>query len=564
MTISAALNSANSSLRAIQTQLAVASSNIANADDTSYTKKYATQAPTIAAGAGTGVDITAIINKVDANLVRSIVDAASGNASAQTMADYLQQLSDSLGSLSSTESGDTLATLLSSLESTLDELATTPESVTLKSQAVTDLEDGLASLLSTSNDVQTLRADADSAIGNAVTTVNDALHDIDELNKSIVAATAAGTSTADLEDQRTAALITVSEQLDVNYYIDGTGAMNVHTSSGQVLVGSTVHELSFDTTSSINANTTYPGTLSGITVNGHDITQSLRSGEISALVTLRDTTLTGVQSDLDAMAVSLRDTLNTISNQGSAAPPPNSLTGTEQVAAADLLSATGTLRVAVTDADGAVTATQDFNLSTYATVNAMLTALNGAGLGMTASIDIDGHLLLKATSATGGVAVAGGTIGTENFSGYFGLNDMVVGDGADNIAVKTTLSADTSTFPIGTMSTSGTLALGDTAVTSGSGALAEAMADAMRTADLSAAAGTIVANVGSALSSATSRATSAETSLTALTDSFSSQYGVNVDEETARISELQNAYAASAQVLSSAQEMFDALLNAVR
>ncbi|WP_096704955.1 flagellar basal body rod C-terminal domain-containing protein [Magnetospirillum sp. 15-1] len=52
--------------------------------------------------------------------------------------------------------------------------------------------------------------------------------------------------------------------------------------------------------------------------------------------------------------------------------------------------------------------------------------------------------------------------------------------------------------------------------------------------------------------------------MTSLTDSFSSQYGVNIDEETARISELENAYAASAQVLSTVKDMFDSLLEAVR
>lgn len=563
MTLSAALGSATSSLRAIQTQLAVSASNIANADDVTYTKKTANQSSVVTSGVGTGVTITAISSAVDANLVRSIVDATSVNASAQTLADYLQSLSDALGTLSSDDSGDTLATSLTSLETALEELATTPESASLKSEVVTDLEDSLVDLRDASDQVQSLRENADADIASAVTTVNDALHEIDDLNHAITTAKAAGQSTADLEDQRNAALQTVAEQIGINYYTDSNGSMSVYTDSGQVLVGSQVHELSFTASGDVTASDSYPATLSGISVDGVDITTSVRTGNISALIQLRDETLPAVQTDLDALATSIKDTLNAISNEGSAAPPPNSLTGTEEVTSGDALSASGTLRIAVTDADGNITATDDFDLSSYATVGDMLAALNSAGLGMTASIDSDGHLLLQADDSTGGVAVAGGTIGTENFSGYFGLNDLVVGDSASDIAINDVYSKDPSLFPTGSLSTSGTLAVGDEAVSSGSGTLAQAMADAILESDFSGTAAEIVSTVGSMLGSATTTATSRETSLSTLLATFSSQYGVNVDEETAMISELQNAYAASAQVLTAVQSMFDDLLNAV-
>ncbi|MCR6632563.1 MAG: flagellar hook-associated protein FlgK [Magnetospirillum sp.] len=550
-------------MRALQTRMAVATNNIANADNVNYTAKSANQATRINGGVGTGVDVIGIGSNVDANLVRSIVGATSTNAAAQTFLDYIQALSNSLGSLSSDGAGDTLATHLSSLESTLDELATTPESATLKGQAVTDLEDAAATLRASSDEVQTLRGNADDAIADAVDTVNDALHQIDALNESIARAQAAGKSTADLEDQRNAALQTVAEQLDISYFTDSTGAMKVYTASGQVLVGAEVHELSFTAAGTVNAGSTYPGTLSGITVNGQDITKSIGSGNIAALATLRDTTLPEVQGELDDLAASLRDTINAIANQGSAAPPPNTLTGSESFAATDSLSASGTLRVAVTDADGKVVSTQDIPLAGYATVGDLVADLDAIP-GLSASLDADGHLVLAADSAANGVAVAGGTIGGENFSGTFGLNDVLVGSGASDLTVKADLAANSTRFPVGAMSTSGTLAAGDVAVSTGSGTLAQSMADAMRKADLADAAGDLVGKVGSALSSAKTYAGSAETGLTTLIDSFSSKYGVNVDEETALISQLENSYSASAQVISAVKAMFEDLLQAVR
>lgn len=556
MSLTDALGSATSSLRAIQTQLSVASNNIANASEANYTAKTATQAAQVLGGTGTGVDITGIVSKVDANLIRSIVEAASGKAGTATTQDYLQKLSDTLGSLSSDGSGDTLATQLSTLESTLDELATTPESTTLKGQAVTAIDDTFTSLRTTAEDLQSLRKNADSAMADAVTSVNDALHQIDQLNQDIVRNQAAGKSTADLEDQRNTALQTVAEQLNVNYYTDSTGALNVYTATGQVLVGAQVHELSFTATGTVNASTTYPGGLSGVAVNGQDITKSLGTGTLAALEAMRDTSLPRVQSQLDSLATGLRDTLNSISNQGSAAPPPNTLTGTQSFSATDALSASGTLRVAVTDSFGAAVSSQDLTLSSYATVGDLVTALNGVS-GLSASLDTGGHLVLAATASSDGVAVAGGGI-----SAKFGLNDVVTGSSAADMSVNATLTA--ATFPLGQMSTSGTLAVGDTAISVGSGTQAQSMADALRSADYSTSAGTVVSSVATQLSSAKTRASSAETTLNTLTDSFSSQYGVNVDEETARISELQNSYSASAQVLSAVKAMFDDLLTAVR
>ncbi|MBV5336127.1 hypothetical protein JZU48_03845 [bacterium] len=67
--------------------------------------------------------------------------------------------------------------------------------------------------------------------------------------------------------------------------------------------------------------------------------------------------------------------------------------------------------------------------------------------------------------------------------------------------------------------------------------------------------------------------TAADKASTALTDdedyaeslesSFSSQSGVNVDEETAAITALESAYKAAALVLQTMQEMFDTAVNMV-
>lgn len=558
MSLSLALGSATSSLRSIQAQLAVASSNIANADTEGYTVKSATKVATVAGGSGigTGTQVAAILGKVDANLLKSIVAATSDDASASTMSDYLDRLGDVLGQLSSDDQGgDTLASSLDDLVSTLEELAATPESSTLKTQGVLGLVDTAAALRATSSEVQALRADADSGIETAVESVNQSLRAIHALNQSITQARARGDSTADLEDQRMVLVQDLAEQMDISYFTSSDGSMTIYA-GGEALLNSQVHELSYQSLPTVTGETVYPGGFDGIMLNGKDITGSLRSGKLAALVELRDETLPAVQDQLDALAVSLRDTLNTLHNQGTALPPPQNLTGTlKGVGGADALSGSGTLTVAVANQDGTEVVSADIDLSSIATVDDLLGALNAVP-GLSASLDSDGRLVLSATDSSTGVAVSGGTVGGKGLSAYFGLNDLLTGDGAENLFVRADIAASPSLLAVG--------GLGDDGITLAAGALSQSMADAISSSGVSDAATALVADAASRLTQAQSRAASAETTLSSLTDSFSSRYGVNVDEETARISELENAYSASAQVLSTVKDMFDALLQAVR
>jgi flagellar hook-associated protein 1 FlgK len=77
-------------------------------------------------------------------------------------------------------------------------------------------------------------------------------------------------------------------------------------------------------------------------------------------------------------------------------------------------------------------------------------------------------------------------------------------------------------------------------------------------------ASTIVANVAGKASQASSNYTSKVTAQQSYANSLSSESGVNIDEETARVSALQNKYAAASQLLSTVNAMFSSLLTAMQ
>jgi flagellar hook-associated protein 1 FlgK len=575
-----------SSLMASQVQISVASSNISNADTTGYSVKTANQISTTNGGVGTGVAITGITSSVDKLLFKSLIGSTSELGAADTNNTFLNRLQALYGSTTgATDTGTSLANTLASLEAAVSSLAGTTSSASLQANVVSSIDDLASQLRETSSGIQQLRGSADASIAADVGTVNDNLKTIASLNTQIKQAAAAGQSTADLEDQRNSALQAVATQMNVSYFISSGGDMQVYTTSGQTLVDSSAHLLSFTAASSITAGSTYSaGTttgLSGITVNGSDITAQITSGNIGSLIGLRDSTLPAAQDQLDQLANTLADSLNAASNAGTALPPPTTLTGTTSVTAATALNATGTVRIATTDQSGNLVSYGDLDLSSYATVGDLVTAINGLS-GLSASINASGKLVIGSTSGSNGVAInemtsAVGSSGA-GLSDYFGLNDLVTGTGASDFAVRSDILSNTGLFPVATLSASATLTAGSKVVSAGATDVTNAIYSALTDSRTFAASGglgsstgsfadyaaDIISNVASKSASASAVYTSKDTAQSSFASAMSSQSGVNLDEETAKVSTLQNQYTAASQLLQVINEMFSALITAVQ
>ncbi|WP_316213696.1 MULTISPECIES: flagellar hook-associated protein FlgK [unclassified Bradyrhizobium] len=572
-----------SGIMATETQISVASSNISNADTAGYTKKTADQTTSVTGGVGTGVTITGISSNVDKLLLKSLISATSDLGSADTTNNYMTQLEQLFGSASSSgtsTSGTSVANSLASLESALSSLASSPSSVSLQSAVVSALDDVASQLRDTSQGIQTLRSNADQDIGSSVTSINSDLKQIADLNVQIRKMGAAGQSTADLEDQRNSALKDLSSYMNVSYYTASNGDLQVYTSSGRALVDSSAHTPSYSTSANVTASTSYSsGGFSGITVDGVDITSQITSGKIGALITLRDQTLPAEQSQLDQLATQLKSTLNAITNGASSVPAPTSLTGTASVTSTDALSATGSVRIAVSDQSGNLVSYQDLDLSSYSTVGDLVTALNGIS-GVSASIDSSGHLVIGSTTSGDGVAINDMTssVSGVGFSDYFGMNDLVTGTGASDFAVRSSILSGSSGLPTDTLDGSATLTTGSQVLTSGSATVINSIYNALTGSRSFSAAGglsattgsfanyaaAIVANVASKASQASSAYTAKTTAQSTYASSLSSETGVNIDEETARISALQNKYAAASQLISAVNSMFSSLITAMQ
>ncbi len=573
MSFSAIRSVATSALMAAQVRMEVASSNIANADVDGYSRQTAVQVSTSAGNTSSGTRVTAVTSAVDKYLLADVIAASTELGSATATAQITDALQLLFGSTTSTDgTGTSIADTLTDLESAVSSLAGTAESSTLNALVVDSLDAVATQLRELSSGVQELRAQADSLIADSIETVNAALDTIATLNDKIVEAKALGQSTAALEDQRNAALEALSAELDVTYLVKSNGEMRVSTSSGTVLVDSAAHHLEYTVAAQVTGETSF----ADITVDGIAVTSQIKDGRIGALLEQRDEVLTGVQDTLDALASELISSVNAVHNSGSSLPAPSTLTGTTAVSGSDALAATGTLRVALTDSSGALVSYADLELSDYATVDELVGALSGIA-GVSASVS-DGVLSLTSTAGYGvSVAHSDGDVSGVGFSEYFGLNDALVGTGAASIAVRSDILAGTVALATATLDSSATLTAGDSVLTNSS-SLVLALQDALAadqsfavagglvatSTDLASYAAMIVSEAATAAGTAETRLETAQNGYDSADSALSSLTGVNVDEETAALSALQQYYATAAQILEVLNAMFDALLSAAK
>lgn len=593
MSISLALQNSLSGLIVSQAALGVISQNVANANTVGYSRKEITLAEQNIGGIGSGVVVEGIDRVVDQFLLRELQAQRSALGAAKAVETFAANVQARFGTLANNTS---LSARLSAFTSALDTLAINPEDPALRFNVVSTGQTLARGISGLAESLQKLRAEADAEIKAAVDSINLQLGIISKLNTKISQGVASGASIADLEDRRDRAIGALADDIGITTFVRESGELSILSTDGKTLLDGQLRELDYTPAATVTSATAFGAisifsidTVSGEkTGNGDDlvtagtsatVTTGLTSGRLKGLLEVRDARLNNLAAQLDSLANTVRDQYNAIHNTGSSFPAPNSLTGTRAVATADAFTATGTVRIAVVNASGAIVGTPvDLDLTALGatTVGGLAAAIDAALGADGAAAVVNGKLKLTAANAANGIAIhpndtqVTGT--TQDFSRFFGLNDFFTGAASTDFAIRADIAADPSLVATGELSLTATsgqtgIAIGDNRVVQRLAALSETSLSYAAVGGLPAGTYTIGDYAGAILGLNAVQAASAELTATVEQDLFdnldfraSSVSGVNVNEEMANLIVFQNAFAASARVLATASKMFDMLL----
>ncbi len=328
MSLSQALATAMSGLRANQAALALVSSNVANAETPGYVKKTLNTIATTTADYGSSVRINGVNRELDQFVQTQLRTETSGAAYADIRSSFLANLQGVYGDPDST---GTLESALNALTTAVQALSTSPDSQSARIGVVNAAQTLAQQLNATSQGIQALRGSAETGLSNAVSTANNAMAQIATINNQLAGGGQTDASTAALLDQRDQYITQLSQLMDIRVVTNDNNQVSVFTNSGVQLVGVQAAKLSFNAQGTVTPNTSWNadpsksnlGTISIDFPNGGSMdlvsTGSIRSGAIAAYLELRDNTLVQAQAQVDQLAASMSSALSDQTTSGTAA-----------------------------------------------------------------------------------------------------------------------------------------------------------------------------------------------------------------------------------------------------
>jgi flagellar hook-associated protein 1 FlgK len=508
------INTAASGLSATQASISVLSDNVANAGVANYTAKTLNTSTFVAGGQASGVAIGNVTRSVDSAVQASLLAAGANVSGLTTKSTVLSAINAVQGTPGD---GSSLADAVTALENSFTSLAAQPSSSTQQSAVVSAATTLAQSINNAASSITTERNDVQTQIVSTVTEVNTALATVQQTTQQIMAATAAGTSTATLEDQRDAALSTLSNDLGVTGITQSNGNITLQGTNGLSIpldsrLSTTAANMAPGAYYAADGTGTVPGIYlqsSNSSSSSIDVTSKLTGGTMGALISLRDTTLPTYTAQLDEFSESL----------------------------ATKFSAQGL--TLFTDPSGAVpTTTSGATQSGYIGFSSTI-EVNPA-------VAVDPALVRDGTQNVTGSATGASSFTVNPAGGPSDFNTLV------NRVLNYTFGTDVAD---GVPQT--------TTAMSGLGPNGTLSSQISSISTLSGYAETFVADQSADTSAATTSLATATAYQTSVANRFADGSGVNVDGEMGLMIQLQNSYQANAQVVTTVQAMFTALFNAV-
>lgn len=295
MSLSTALNIAQSSLLSTGRQTGTLSRNVQESKNPDYTHRTA-----VVGSSAPGARVVGIQRSTNEQLFRQNLSALASWSGQSALADGMEQLEIQVNGVDNASSA---ATAISKLQQALQTYSSTPSNRSLAENTVEAARQVVRSLNDGTAAIQAVRTDADAQISGAVGELNDLLARFKDVNTAVVNATRAGRDASDALDQRDGLLKKIAEYVPVSTLSRGDGDLALTTKDGVTLFDTVPRTVSFQASTAYAAGQDgNPVYVDGVPVGLATGGDSTASGKIAGLVQLRDGVASTMQSQLDEVA----------------------------------------------------------------------------------------------------------------------------------------------------------------------------------------------------------------------------------------------------------------------
>lgn len=550
--MSSLINNAMSGLAAAQAALNSASNNISSYNVAGYTRQTTIMAQansTLGAGGwvGNGVYVSGVQREYDSFITNQLRAAQNQSSGLTTRYEQMSKIDNLLSSKTSS-----ISTSMQDFFTSLQTLVSNAEDPAAR-QALIGKADGLVNQFKTTD--QYLRdqdKQVNTAIKASVDQINNYSKQIASLNDQISRMTGvgAGASPNDLLDQRDQLVSELNQIVGVEVSVQDGGTYNLTMANGYSLVqGSNARQLAA-VPSSDDPNRTTVAYVDGVAGNIEIPEKLLNTGSLGGLLTFRSQELDQTRNTLGQLALAFADAFNTQHKEGFDANGDQGkdffAIGSPTVFNNAKNTGTGSLTAKITDSS-AVQAT-DYKI-----------VFDGTDWQVTRLAD---NTSFKAT-VTGGKMSFDGMEITVN-AGATANDSFIVKPVSNAIVDMKVMVTDESKIAMAQVSKNDPdpdIDKGKSDNRNGQKLLDLQTKATVGNKTFNDAYATLVSDVGNKTATLKTSATTQNNVVTQLYRQQQSISGVNLDEEYGNLQRFQQYYLANAQVLQTANALFDALIN---
>lgn len=295
MSLSTALSIAQNSLLNTQRQVSVVSQNVANAQNTNYSRRDAS-----ISSLAPGTQVVEIRRATNAALFKQNLSAISGYTAQSLVSEGLTQLTLSVNG---TDNALSPATALGDLETALQLYSASPSNPVVAQSAVEAARQAVRTLNEGTQAIQSFQAQTDAQIATAVNELNSLLGEFKTANDEIVSGTRAGRDVNDALDRRDALLKQIADYVPISTITRADNDLMIVTGDGATLFETVPRHVGFSATPVYGPSTTGNGiTIDGVPVSPGQSGNTTASGSLGALLQLRDSIAPAMQLQLDEVA----------------------------------------------------------------------------------------------------------------------------------------------------------------------------------------------------------------------------------------------------------------------
>jgi len=564
MSLYSSIRLASNTLRSNQIAMQVVGQNIANANTPGYIREEVvfSPAPTQKVGGlllGMGVEVQAVIQKIDLFLEERLRWSASDRAGSEVTEQTYSQLEGIINELGDTD----LSTSMNDFFSSISEILNQPENVSVRNLAVLKgmtLAQDISRMAQRTTEMQ---ADLNERVSDTGERINSLTEEIKKLNIQIAEVEGGNTSASDavgLRDQRLLALENLAQIIKVRVREQPSGGVTVYAGGDFLVFEGTRREVEVVESSEGGI------TVAEIRLSDTNSPVHAESGELHGLLDARDNVLGGFSDRLDDLAKTLAFEFNKVFSGGQGLNGYDAVSAEYEVDETDdeldqaglqFTPVNGSFQVMVHNTTTGLSRTTDIlvdlnGIGDDMTMDDLVAKLDAVN-GISAQVSTTGVLGITSDSPDQQFAFANDTSGllaalgiNTFFSGYsargLGVNEAIQDDPAKFAASRGGIGADTDNSVI--------LAdFLDRAIDTHNGESIGVIYDRMmgETAQGAAISGSVAE--GNRVFEATLRGQKLATS------------GVSLDEEAVRLISYQHSFQASARYIGVLGELMDILVS---